>query len=84
MLGEVEIPQELSQKTVFMTGKLVETAQTLTKRIEKISSNPNEAIKEAKKVGDIEHAIDIEYLKTKSLFVKYGAKHKLRSHGNLR
>jgi predicted phosphate transport protein (TIGR00153 family) len=48
MLSEAEIPQELCDKTVFMTSKLVET------------------------VGEIEHAIDIEYLKTKSLFVKYG------------
>jgi uncharacterized protein Yka (UPF0111/DUF47 family) len=55
-----------------MTGKLVETAQTLRGSIEKISSNPTEAIKEAKKVGEIEHYIDDEYLKTKSLFVKYG------------
>jgi predicted phosphate transport protein (TIGR00153 family) len=74
MLGEVEIPQELSQETVFMTSKLVETAQTLRSAIEKISSNPGEAIKEAKEVGDLEHAIDIEYLKSKSLFVKYGDK----------
>jgi predicted phosphate transport protein (TIGR00153 family) len=74
MLGEVEIPLELSQKTVYMTSKLVETAQTLRSAIEKISSNPNEAIKEAKEVGDLEHAIDIEYLKSKSLFVKYGEK----------
>jgi predicted phosphate transport protein (TIGR00153 family) len=72
MLGEAEIPQELSQKTVFMTSKLVETAQTLRNAIEKISSNPDEAIREAKAVGDIEHAIDVEYLKAKSLFVKYG------------
>lgn len=72
MLADTDIPQELSQKTLFMTGKLVETAQTLRNSIEKISSNPNEAIKEAKTVGEIEHAIDTEYLKTKSLFVKYG------------
>jgi predicted phosphate transport protein (TIGR00153 family) len=74
MLGEVEIPQELSQETVYMTSKLVETAQTLRSAIEKISSNPSEAIKEAKEVGDLEHAIDIKYLKSKSLFVKYGDK----------
>jgi predicted phosphate transport protein (TIGR00153 family) len=73
MLSGADIPQELSDKTVFMTGKLVDTAQTLRSSIEKISSNPMEAIKEAKQVGDIEHAIDVEYLKTKSLFVKYGA-----------
>src|SRR4030043_974650 len=55
MLGEKEIPLELSQKTVYMTSKLVESAQTLRSAIEKISSNPNEAIKEAKKEGDLQH-----------------------------
>src|SRR3989337_2789902 len=72
MLGEAKIPEELCQKTVFMTSKLVETAQTLRVAIEKISSNPTEAIAEAKKVEDIEHDLDQEYLKAKSLFVKYG------------
>jgi uncharacterized protein Yka (UPF0111/DUF47 family) len=56
-----------------MTSKLVETAQTLRGAIEKISSEPAEAIKQAKKVGEIEHVLDEEYLKAKSLFVKYGA-----------
>jgi len=73
MLAETEIPQELTEKTVFMTSKLVETAQTLRGSIEKISSDPAEAIEQAKKVGEIEHELDVEYLKAKSLFVKYGA-----------
>ncbi len=72
MLMETNIPKELSDKVVFMTSKLVDTAQTLRSAIEKISSAPNEAIHEAKKVGDIEHSIDEEYLKAKGLFVKYG------------
>ena len=72
MLGEVKIPQELCQKTVFMTEKLVETASALRGAIEKISSSPTEAISEARKVEDIEHALDQEYLAAKSLFVKYG------------
>ncbi|MGD0644501.1 MAG: DUF47 family protein [Candidatus Bathyarchaeia archaeon] len=72
MLSGAEIPEELREKTVLMTAKLVETAQTLRSSIEKISSNPTEAVKEAKQVGETEHAIDIEYLKAKSLFVKYG------------
>lgn len=72
MLGETEIPEELGKKAVFMTGKLVETAQTLRGSIEKISTNPAAAIAEAKKVEDIEHDLDTEYLKAKSLFVKYG------------
>lgn len=72
MLGEVELPKELTGKTVIMTSKLVETAQTLRVSIEKISSNPNEAIAEAKKVENMEHDLDQEYLAAKSLFVKYG------------
>jgi predicted phosphate transport protein (TIGR00153 family) len=74
MLGETEIPEELTQKTVFMTSKLVETAQTLQISIERISSNPLDAIAQAKKVGEIEHDLDVEYLKAKSLFVKYGTR----------
>jgi predicted phosphate transport protein (TIGR00153 family) len=74
MLGEAEIPEELTKKTVFMTSKLVETAQNLRISIEKISSNPSEAIEQAKNVGEVEHEIDAEYLKAKSLFVKYGEK----------
>jgi predicted phosphate transport protein (TIGR00153 family) len=73
MLAEAEIPQELCEKTVFMTSKLVETAQALRNSIEKISSNPTDAIEKAKKVGEIEHVLDEEYLRAKSLFVKYGA-----------
>jgi len=72
MLTEAKIPKELCEKTVFMTSKLVETAQTLRNSIERISANPAEAIEQAKKVGEIEHVLDEEYLRAKSLFVKYG------------
>jgi predicted phosphate transport protein (TIGR00153 family) len=74
MLGDAKMPEELCAKTVYMTGKLVDTAQTLRSSIEKISFNPAEAIEEAQKVGEIEHDIDAEYLKAKTLFVKYGDK----------
>jgi predicted phosphate transport protein (TIGR00153 family) len=74
MLGDAKIPEELSQKTVFMTSKLVEIAQVLRVSIEKISTNPTEAIDKARKVQDIEHDLDQEYLKAKSLFVKYDKK----------
>ncbi|XES76722.1 MAG: DUF47 domain-containing protein [Candidatus Bathyarchaeia archaeon] len=73
MLGDAKIPPELCQKTVFMTGKLVDAAQALRGGIEKISSNGSEAIAAAKKVQKFEHDLDEEYLKTKALFVKYGA-----------
>ncbi len=74
MLAEVKIPEELCQKTLYMTGKLVDTAQTLRGGIEKISSNPTEAIVDSKKVEHLEHDLDQEYLKAKALFVKYGDK----------
>ncbi len=74
MLGDAKIPEELCDKTVFMTGKLMDAAQALRAGIEKISSNGLEAIAEAKKVESFEHDLDQEYLKTKSLFVKYGDK----------
>ena len=71
MLAEAKIPKELCEKTVFMTSKLVDAAQTLRNSIEKISSNPAEAMEQAKIVGEIEHVLDEEYLRAKSLFVKY-------------
>lgn len=72
MLGEAKIPEELCGKTVFMASKLVEAAQTLRGSIEKISSSPIEAIEQARLVEVVEHELDAEYLKAKSLFVKYG------------
>src|SRR4030066_2133845 len=66
MLGDAKIPKELGENTGFMTGKLVETAQALRGGIEKMSSNPTEAIAEAKKVEENEHALDQEYLKEKT------------------
>ena len=56
-----------------MSGKLVDMVSLLRSSIENISSNPRQAVNEAIKVGDIEHTVDSDYLKTKSLFVKYGA-----------
>jgi predicted phosphate transport protein (TIGR00153 family) len=74
MLSGAEIPAELCEKTVVMTSKLVETAQALRSGIDKISTNPPEAIEETRKVENFEHELDAEYLKAKTLFVKYGAK----------
>lgn len=72
MLSGSEIPEELCKKMVFMTSKLVETAQTLRESIERITVNPKAAITKAEKVGSIESELDTEYLKVKSMFVKYG------------
>ena len=49
MLGEVEIPLELSQKTVYMTSKLVETAQTLRSRHRKNLLKPQRSHKRSQR-----------------------------------
>jgi uncharacterized protein Yka (UPF0111/DUF47 family) len=74
MLSEAELPQELLQNTVHMTSALVDCASALRISIEKLTVAPAEAIEGSKKVEEIEHGIDEDYLKTKKLFVKYGAK----------
>jgi len=74
MLGDTELPQELCENTVHMTSKLVECASALRTGIEKISGAPEAAIEGSKKVEEIEHKIDEDYLKTKKLFIKYGEK----------
>lgn len=72
MLGETELPQELCQNTLQMTSALVDCSRALKDSIEKITVAPAEAIEGSKKVEEIEHGIDEDYLKTKKLFVKYG------------
>ena len=72
MLEDAQLPEELLKQTVAMTAELVEAAQILRGSIDKISNDPIEAIRGAHKVQDIEHEVDKIYLKTKSLFVKYG------------
>jgi predicted phosphate transport protein (TIGR00153 family) len=74
MLTEAELPQELCESTVRMTSALVDCAHALRVSIEKLTVAPAEAIEASRKVEDIEHGIDEDYLKTKKLFVKYGAK----------
>ncbi len=72
MLSEVQLPAEMIKQAVAMTCELVEAAQVLRGSIDAISGNPAKAIREARKVHDVEHRIDQIYLKTKSLFVKHG------------
>jgi uncharacterized protein Yka (UPF0111/DUF47 family) len=55
-----------------MTSDLVDCARALHNSIEKISVAPAEATEGSKKVEEIEHRIDDDYLKTKKLFIKYG------------
>jgi len=72
MLSEAEIPEELWKKTVHMTSTLVKCASTLRNSIEKLMDDPAAAIKGAQEVTQIETEIDKEYLRIKSLFIRYG------------
>ena len=49
MLWGAEIPQELCDKTVYMTGKLVDTAQKLAKQYGKNLIRPNRSHQRSKK-----------------------------------
>jgi uncharacterized protein Yka (UPF0111/DUF47 family) len=53
---------------------LVDCANALRGSLEKISVNPTAAMEGAKRVEEIEHELDDEYLNTKTLFVKYSEK----------
>jgi hypothetical protein len=72
MLADARIPKELCENTVHMTAVLVDCAQVLRGSIEKLSANSSQAVEDAKRVNEIEHEIDVIYLKTKASFVKYG------------
>jgi predicted phosphate transport protein (TIGR00153 family) len=72
MLFQAVIPEEMLKNAISMTTKLVDCASTLQRSLDNISADPKQAIEDARKVADIEHEIDKDYLSTKALFVKYG------------
>jgi len=74
MLKDADLPKELYEDTATMTGRLVDCAQALRRSIEKLTVSSAEAAAGAEKVDEIEHDIDVTYLKTKASFVKYGDK----------
>ena len=71
MLGDTKIPNTLWAKAVHITSTLVDCATALRSSIQNISSNPEDAMKGARKVEEIEAGIDREYLETKSMFIEY-------------
>lgn len=71
MLVNSKIPKELWENEVHTTANLVDCAHALRGSIEKITADPVAARKGAKKVEEIENEIDKDYVKIKSLFIKY-------------
>jgi predicted phosphate transport protein (TIGR00153 family) len=74
MIIDAQIPEDLYENTVKMTSTLLDCAQALRSSIEKLAVNSAEAIEGASKVDEIEHEVDVVYLKTKASFVNHGDK----------
>lgn len=70
ILANTQIPGELWKQAVHTTGTLVECATALRASIEKITVDPAAALKNAKKVDQIENEIDKDYIQNKSLLIK--------------
>lgn len=70
ILMETDIPKKILDANVQMVGDLVDCAMTLRNAIEKLETDPSQMKGLLQKVDSIEHHIDEEYLRTKSLFIK--------------
>ena len=72
ILMETGIPKEILDAFVRMGRALVECAAAMHEAIEALGIDPSRVKELTERVESIEGRIDDEYLKTKSLFVKYG------------
>ncbi len=71
LLLEAEVPKEMWKKFLETSKDLVAGATTLRKAIEKLGTNPPEAMELAKKIDAIENRVDEKYLEEKELLLKY-------------
>lgn len=71
LLRDSQIPKELWENAVHTTASLVDCAKALGGSIQRITADPAAAIEGAKQVEQIESEIDEDYLRNKSLFIKY-------------
>lgn len=74
VLLEAKVPKVMWEQFVETAKDLVDCAGTLRKAIEKLGTNPAEAIELAKKIDQIEHRVDEKYVKSKSLLLKHSNK----------
>ena len=71
ILEDSQIPEELWKNAVHTTSTLVQCATALRSSIEKITVDPESALKNANKVEIIENEIDNDYIQNKCLLIKY-------------
>lgn len=74
ILLEAEVPEEIWSAYVGIAENLVKCAGVLRRAIEQLGVQPLEAKKLAQEVDRIEGVVDEEYLRSKSLLLKYGSK----------
>jgi hypothetical protein len=74
LLLEAEVVKEIWELLAETSKDLVDGATTLRKAIEKLGTNPSEAMELAKQIDKIEGRADAKYLKAKALLLKYSKK----------
>jgi len=74
LLLEAKVVKEMWEQFATTSKDLVACATTLRKAIEKLGTNPSEAMKLAKQIDEIENRVDEDYLRSKALLLKYSNK----------
>jgi len=74
VLLEADVIKEIWEHFAETSKDLVFCATTLRKAIEKLGTNPPEAMELAKKIDEIERKVDEKYLKAKALLLEYSNK----------
>jgi len=71
LLLEAKVMKEMWELFASISKDLVSCATTLRKAIDKLGTNPSEAMELAKTIDAIENAVDEKYLKSKALLLKH-------------
>jgi len=74
LLLDTDVPEEIWKKILETAKELVGAATTLRKAIEKLGTDPAEAMELAKKIDVIENRVDKKYLEEKALLLKHSGK----------
>jgi len=74
LLLEAKVVKEMWEQFAITSKDLVACATTLRKAIERLGTNPPEAMELAKQIDVIENKVDENYLKSKALLLKHSNK----------
>ena len=71
ILLDAKVVREMWEQLAETSKDLVDCATTLREAIERLGTNPAEAMELAKKIDEIEGRVDEKYLKSKALLLKH-------------